>query len=609
MNRKGVLFLCFIVSALLFLASCGTSNTPTTSNAPASSTSVAPSTTSKAPTTTTPAVEKPRYGGTITLATGLTITQWDPTRIITGEVPGLYLNSLWEGDWTKGPAGGFGTKETDCGFGNNDIFALKMGIVAQSWKWSVDPDGKSGTIVYQIRPGVHWSLDQNNEASRLVNGREVNADDVVFSLQRATQFNLAFVFSSNPELRNVPISKTGPNEVTVKVPYDGLYNGITRFGDAIFIVPPEVVKKYNDLSDWKNQVGTGPFVITDYVTDSMVTAVRNSKFWMTNPIGPGKGDQLPYLDKVKVMVVPDTSTRYAALRTGKVDRIVPITYDDANALRKTTAQLVEVKSTHWQGRGTPYFMRTDKAPFNDVRVRKAMNMAIDRNSIIKSQYGGQGDVFPYPFAYVKEYDALYYKQADWTQEIKDIYTYNPEGAKKLLADAGYPNGFKTEVLLSSTNTVGIDMTTIYKEMWSKIGVDVTITLKEPTVVANMATAWTHPAMIPDTTGPVSIFMIGNTFAGIRYNLSIINDPKITDYLSKVRTAAITDLTASMKAYREMTQYALTQAYHVPDVAGPYSLMYWPWIKNYSGEITVGYDDMTWDWYVWVDQDLKAKMGY
>jgi len=109
-------------------------------------------------------------------------------------------------------------------------------------------------------------------------------------------------------------------------------------------------------------VGTGPFIVTDFVTDSSVTAVKNNKYWMKNPVGPGKGDQLPYVERVKVMIVPDASTRYAALRTGKVDHIVPISYDDANELRKSAKGIVEIKSTHWQGRGTPYFMRTDKPP-------------------------------------------------------------------------------------------------------------------------------------------------------------------------------------------------------------------------------------------------------
>jgi peptide/nickel transport system substrate-binding protein len=610
-KRCVCLFLAFLVSGVLVLAACGqpaaTTVAPGTTTSAATSATTSPSTTTGAP---SPTGETPRYGGTLNLASGLPITQWDPTRIITGTVPGLYLNSLWEGDWARGIAGGYGTKETDWGFGNNDIFDLKMGIIAESWNWTADAQSKQGTIVYQVRPDVHWALNPNSEASRLVNGREVTADDVVFSLDRAVTWNVAFVYSVNAELRNTPVTKTGPREVTVKVPLDALYNAITRFGDAIFIVPPEVVKKYGDLSDWKNQVGTGPFIIKDFVTDSMVTAERNDKFWLKNPIGPGKGDQLPYVDRVKVMVVPDASTRLAALRTGKVDQMGPIVYDDANELRKSAPNLVEVQSSHFQGRGTPYFMRTDTKPFDDVKVRRAMNMAVDREGISKGQYDSKGDIFPFPFAYVKEYDPMYYKQADWTPEIKDIYTYNPEKAKQLLAEAGYPNGFKTEVLLSSTDTVGIDTASILKEMWSKIGADVEIVLKDAAVVNNMRLGWQHPAMTPDTTGPVAVFVVGNSFYGKRYNLSILDkDQAILDHLAKVRALAYTDLTAAMQEYREMTKYALGQAFHVVVPSGPQSLMYWPWVRNYSGEQTVGYDDMTWPMYIWVDQDMKGTMGY
>ena len=603
MNRRVALLLCLIVTAVMVLTACGGGTTPSATSTVPTQTSAAPTTT-KPVTTTAPSAEKPQYGGTLNITVAPAITIWDPTRQITG-IFCLFLNSMWEGDWTKGPAG---TKETDWGFGNNDIFALKDGRIAESWKWSVDADKKEGTIVYQIRPGVKWALDPNNEASRLVNGREVTADDVVFSLTRAVTWNLGFVYSSNAELRTASIAKTGTREVTVKVPYSAFYNAITRFGDAIFIIPPEVVKKYNDLSDWKNQVGTGPFIITDYVTDSMCTATRNPNFWMKNPIGLGKGDQLPYIDKVKVLAIPDASTRNAALRTGKLDQTVPLTYDDANELRKTKG-LIEIKSTHWQGRGSPYYMRTDTKPFDDVRVRRAMNMAIDRQSILQGQYGGTGEIFPFPFAYVKEYDALYYKQADWTPEIKEIYSYNPEGAKKLLAEAGYPNGFKTQMLLNANSQTEQDMATIFKGMWDKIGVNVELVLRDPTTKGNMSIGWTHLPMVPDTTGPVAVFPVGNTFTGIRYNLSIIKDDKINQYFADIRTLAITDLQAAMRKYREMTQYALTQAWHVPDVGGPQSLMYWPWIKNYSGEITVGYDDNTWYQFVWIDQDMKRKMGF
>lgn len=555
-----------------------------------------------------PGPEVPKYGGTFSLVAGAPFTTWDPTRIITGTVPGLYLNSLWEGDWSRGSAGGYGTKETDWGFGNNDIFDLKLGYLAESWKWTIDEAKQEGTIVYQIRPKVRWALDPNNEASRLVNGREVTADDVVFSLSRATTWSLAFVYSINAELRNVPITKTGPREVTIKVPYDALYTAITRFGDAIFIVPPEVVNKYGDLSNWRNQVGTGPFIITDYVEASAVTAVRNPNYWMKDPVGPGKGNQLPYVDRVQVMVITDASTRNAALRTGKIDWNVPLTYDQAKEIRQTAKGIIEIQSSHWQGRGSPMFMRTDTPPFTNVLVRRAMNMAIDRETINRDLYEGKGDPFPFPFAYTKEYDAMYLKPTDpdYPPILKEIYSYNPEKARQLLKEAGYPNGFKTTLLLTSGE---VDYASILMEMWAKIGVEVEFMVREIGDKTSMCLGWRHPALVSDTTGPVAVFMVGNSFTGKRYNLSIIDDPVITESLKKVRIAAITDLRQAMREYREMTKYALEQAFHIPDVSGPVSLFYWPWVKNYSGEICVGYDDMTFMQWVWIDQDLKKSMGY
>jgi len=603
LKRKALwLTLSFLVIGAVVLASCGGGGQTTTTTSPVTTTGGA----TTAPLTTAAQSDKPQYGGTLTLATGMDVGTWDPCRNITGEIWGAYADSMWEGDWTKGPAGGYGQNLTDWGFGNNDIFEYKLGIIADSWKWSVSADGKTGTIVYTVRPGVKWHMVPNSAAAKLANGREVTADDVVYSFQRATTYSLAFVFNSNPGLRNAPITKTGPREVSITLPYNELYNGIIRFGDAVFIEPADVAQKF-DMTDWHNQVGTGPFMVTDYVSGSMCTLDRSPNFWMKNPIGPGKGDQLPYLDKMKVMVVPDASTRLAALQTGKVDRIVPLFYDDAGQMRKNQPKLIEVKSTHWQGRGLPFFMRTDKPPFDNILVREAMNMAIDRDAINNSQFGGEGDRFPFPFAYVKEYDPIYYKPADWTPEIKEIYTYNPDKARQLLKDAGFPSGFKTELTTLQTD---VDLASIYVEMWSKIGVTVEMKVVEGAIKMNMEYAWTHAPLIAETTGPLSIFMIGNSFYGIRYNLSTIKDPAIDKFLSDCREASITDLTKAMKIYRDMTIYALGQGvWHVPDVASPASMFYWPWLKNYDGEITIGYDDMSFMWYLWIDRDLKRQMGY
>ncbi len=81
------------------------------------------------------------------------------------------------------------------------------------------------------------------------------------------------------------------------------------------------------MQDWRNSVGTGPFMLTDFVSNSKATFVRNPNYWMKNPCGPGEGDQLPYVDGVKLLIIPDPATAVSAFRTGKLDLLsgLPIT--------------------------------------------------------------------------------------------------------------------------------------------------------------------------------------------------------------------------------------------------------------------------------------------
>jgi len=127
--------------------------------------------------------------------------------------------------------------------------------------------------------------------------------------------------------------------------------------------------KYSNLQDWHNSVGTGAFMLTDYVANSSITLVKNPDFWGTNPIGPGKGDRLPYIDGIKMLILPDISTRLAALRTGKIDTLDNVVADDAVSLNKTTPQLKSARFL--PGQIWVIGMRTDlqDLPFKDEKVR------------------------------------------------------------------------------------------------------------------------------------------------------------------------------------------------------------------------------------------------
>ena len=121
-------------------------------------------------------------------------------------------------------------------------------------------------------------------------------------------------------------------------------------------------------------------------------------------------------------------------------------------MRKTNPEILQVFTPL-----PPTFtldMRIDKTPFNDIRVRKAMQMAIDLPAIAKDYY--RGTVEPYPDTLTSRYMKGWgFPYEDWPQELKDEYAYNPAAAKKMLADAGYPNGFKTNIVVDTTTDMDL----------------------------------------------------------------------------------------------------------------------------------------------------------
>ena len=611
-----------VVSGLMMLsllmAACGpaapaTPTTPSTPTIPVAPTTPTTPTTPVEKEAIKPAPEVPKYGGEVRLPQATDITDFDFLTTTAGQTPTNPLTNqeLWAGDWAKGPAGGYGTKETSWNSQNYDIFAHKAGFIAESTTWTLDEAKNEGAIVYKIRQGVHWALNPASEASRLVNGRELTADDVIFNLKRVTTNPRAYIYLSNPELRTANITKTGSWEVSVKLPIDALITGISRFGDNMSIYPPEVVTKYGDMNNWRNSVGTGPFMLTEYIPGSAAIFKRNPNYWGKDPVGPGKGNQLPYLDSVRLLVLTDASTRLAAMRTGKVDNIQDLVPEDAVMMRKTTSGLLETSAGVGGGGMVKNYMRTDKAPFNDIRVRKAMVMAMDFKAILQSLYGGEGQYSTWPFQKIEGYESLYLdlNDPDCPEAARELYTYNPEKAKQLLKEAGYPNGFKVSLLCTTTQ---VDYYSITKDYLSKIGIEMVFDVKETGIYNTIGRERSYESM--STTGgqgPTATFYLGISLAGQgAANGSMINDPYINETLAKIRRMALTDMHQAMVMMRELAKYVIPQAYVIPGVYGINTHFWWPWIKNYSGEKSMGYyNTNNWPQYIWVDQDLKKKMGY
>ena len=617
MTKKKILWAAVssLMSLSLILAACGPASAPTPPTAPSVPTSPATPTTPAAPTTpstptapTPPTAETPKYGGTLILSQATDPTNWTEGQLVSFNF--LY-DAIFGGDWTKGAAGGYGTSESDW-TSNYDRFDHYVGNAVESYNWTLDTGKNEVTIVYHVRRGVHYNVIQGNTYSAKVNGREMTADDLAWTLNWQTHTPTQYIYLTVPELRKSVITKTGPSEVTVKFTgIQTLMPALTNLNGKYTIVrPPEVFE--GNFDKWQQQIGTGPFMLQEYVPGSEGIMVRNPSYWATDPIGPGKGNQLPYIDGVRYIVLPDLSTRQAALRAGKIDQLFDITVDDVDQFRKTNPNLKELEYYGWNTTNPSIHMRVDMPPFNDIRVRQAMMYATDFQSIRNGLNKGKGKIQTYPFQYNKAYADLWIAEDDPAvpEKVRDLYVYNPTKAQQLLKEAGYPNGFKMDIL---STTPQVDYVAVIKDMWAKVGVNLTLMVRDGAPSATLRASHQIPPLVTGSSNSVGRFYQPWTLTGDpgSWNLAAVNDPVINENLDKVRLLSQTDLIGAMHLMRDFTKdYILYQVYAVPAPSAPVYAMWWPWLKGYNGELVMLLGTYTrWAQWTWLDQNLKKSMGH
>jgi peptide/nickel transport system substrate-binding protein len=399
--------------------------------------------------------------------------------------------------------------------------------------------------------------------------------------------------------------------VVIKAAPGTVSGWLLRVTDFFRIVPHEVVEKYGDMRDWRTNVGSGPFMFTDFVDNSSLTFVRNPKYWATNPVGPGKGDQLPYADSVKVLILSDLATRQAAFRTGRTDFLGAVNWEDQPVL---TRQMPGVQQMEWGRSGSQgaTVMRTDKAPFNDIKVRRALFMALDFQGIAESLYGPEPRILTWPVGYWVEFKDAYLGLDDpeMPDSVKELYSYNPEKAKQLLAEAGYPNGFKSSIIVLGSNETVMDYYAVLVSYWAKVGVDVAMEPREFAVWNSILQSRGYDQMMYGSYSPISNLhqansMWGNTLA----NGSYVNDPKVDEARTRMMALSVKDDPAADKIHKELMKHVLDQAWTIP-YPSPVSYTLWqPWLKNYYGNTSVGYiNEPNWVQWAWVDQTMKGSMG-
>lgn len=518
---------------------------------------------------------------------------------------GLVNEQLLTPDWTQGPAG---SAKVDFAMTDGNINTYGPGL-ATSWS-ATNPT----TFVLNLRQGVHWALDPNSPASALVGGSEMTADDVVNCFNYLVHTKGSALQISEPQLAdNATIEKTGPWQVTINTPgfpMDG-WLWLVQGGGFFFMLPTQVVQKYGSMKDWQNVVGTGPYMLTNLVPSSEVTFERNPNYWGTNPLGPGKGDQLPYIDTINELIIPDISTEEAALRTAKIDLLDAVPTTDAKSMMQTTPDLKY--HSYFDTYQYLVAMRTDKAnlPFSNLKVRQALMMATDFSGLSNLLYGGNALVYNFP-AMQGAFPTQFVPMNQLPQSVQTLYQYNPTQAKQLLTEAGYPNGFKTTMVVQDIPAY-VDAGSAYKEMWAKVGVDVTLQPEETGVwTANVFSRNYDQMMLRNSLDGWSLNLMFTRFRGPNFeDGSYVDDPPgsnatIEAAYQQVQKDLFVNFAGADAAFRNLTPYVLGQAYYIP-LPDPASYnFWWPWVENYYGSPAI---DSAFLQYHWINPSLKKQLGH
>jgi len=299
--------------------------------------------------------------------------------------------------------------------------------LADDWE-NPDPN----TWVFNLREGVTFS-----------DGTPFTSSDVKATMERhvAIESVLAPLLAAV-----VDIDDSDPAQVviTTETPLGNLLGTLS-------LMYVGVGESVNDEAYWLAPIGTGPFKVDSYTPDDSVKMSRNDSYWGTPAI----------LDTLEFVQIPEASSRLTGLETGEVDVTTGVAADQLEGVRSIDGVTVDsVDSlTYWLG----WFNHEDERVTSDVRVRQALWHAVDFETIIPALYGDTASIGRAPVA-----------AAAFGAPVLEPYAYDPELAKQLLADAGYPNGLETTLSWPIDGGPNIkELAQVMISAWAEIGVTVT----------------------------------------------------------------------------------------------------------------------------------------
>jgi peptide/nickel transport system substrate-binding protein len=442
------------------------------------------------------------------------------------------------------------------------------GDLAESWEQPSET-----AYVFKLRKGVRW----HNKPP--VNGRELTAEDVVFTFQRALTVAGNPLRATFQEIDKVEAVDRYTVRFTMKEPFVWFLDSAA----LAYILPKEAADKDGMFKKPESVIGTGPWMLERYEPNVRLSFVRNPKFFR-----PG----LPYADGIEVPIGTDPASKLAAWLSGQYDFAPEIQMtlqrSDLEVIRRRKPDLPMVEFT-WliSTFGVP---KLEEEPFRDVRVRRALHMAVDQKQVIETNPFGLGHGSPNP--------AVPAALREWSIPIDQLppegrRLYEPDvaEARRLLAQAGHGSGVRFPV--ESTGSWGPAFSDIVQTIlaqWKKAGIEGDLKLKEGNafIASTLGRKFEKVAMTlrgRDTTPDPYLF--SSHMPGSPLNTAGVNDPKLGDMLKLQRR------TFNEKKRREIIwdiqRLCSQQAYYLYVSPSAKVLSAWePYVKNFAPNISLDY---------------------
>lgn len=543
---------------------------------------------------------EPEYGGTIIMRAGFIDVITDPLDPRSSQF-GPWMESLFTRDITVS------TDEFSF-LGTWIPVEYCTGHIAESWEYK---EGDPLTIVVQIRQGIKWQGVPTG-------GRELTADDVEFTYNKviaagefAGQEPNMFYGPMFPNIEECVA--TGPYTVEFHL------NAAHPFAVDQIVMPwlnPAIAcREWYDLTDeekadWHNVCGTGAFFPQDYVPGTSIINAANPDYYLEDARYPG--NKLPYADGVKSIVIADMDTALAAMRTGEIDILSDArTYPSLAQTQALQASNPEITIFHQPVMSPGLFFAWDteagtiKPPFDDIRVRKAMQLAIDNALIAETLYQGTIDGILQGFMSPLVGEEWNYSFDEWPAELQAEYTYNLTEAQALMDAAGVTT-IDTEILTNPDDFP--EVLEVWQGMLSKIGINMSINSVDMMAQRPLIQQGDYELLWVSTAGTansspsdaIQSFYEGKFEAVGQGNR--VNDPAYNALVADFMAA--TTMEDCIDIFHEADQYWLEQHWVVIGFPTLSNQMIQPWIKGYLGQSLWG--TATWLYYshMWIDESLK-----